>query len=201
MQQKVPYQFRFIALSALLVVLAAPAAVAGQTVSGQAVVVRATVSDLTGTTTTVLSDTGPLIDSNDARQKSQAVGSVPSLVTGGTLHATTIGWPDEVASEASIADLALTVAGTAVGAQFAMSRVRTAVGTVAAGSADVSGLSINGLPITVTGARNQTIAIPGGRVVINEQQTTPSGSVVNALHVVVTGVADVVIASASAGIR
>lgn len=201
MQQKVPYQFRFLALSALLVVLAAPVAVAGQTVSGQAVVVRATVSDLTGTTTTVLSDTGPLIDSNDARQKSQAVGSVPSLVTGGTLHATTIGWPDEVASEASIADLALTVAGTAVGAQFAMSRVRTAVGTEAAGSADVSGLSINGLPITVTGARNQTIAIPGGRVVINEQQTTSSGTVVNALHVVVTGVADVVIASASAGIR
>jgi hypothetical protein len=201
MQQTVPYQFRFIALGALLAVLAAPAAVAGQTVSGQAVVVQATVFDVTGTATTVLSDTGPLMDSTDAREKSQVAGRIPSLLTGGTLHATTIGWPDEVASEASIADLVLTVGGTAIGAEFVMSRVRTAVGALAAGSADVSGLSINGIPITVTGGRNQTIPIPGGRVVINEQQTTSSGTVVNALHVVVNGVADVVIASASAAIR
>jgi hypothetical protein len=106
-----------------------------------------------------------------------------------------------VASEASIANLALTVAGTTIGAEFVMARVRTAMGALGAGGADVSGLSINGVPITVTGARNQTIAIPGGRIVINEQQTTSSATVVNALHVVVTGVADVVIASASAGIR
>jgi hypothetical protein len=201
MQQTVPKEFRFIARCALVVVLAAPAAVAAQTVSGQAVVVQATVFDLTGAATTVLSDTGPLIDSSDAREKSQTAGRVPSLLSGGTLHATTIGWPDEVASEASIANLALTVAGTTIGAEFVMARVRTAMGALGAGGADVSGLSINGVPITVTGARNQTIAIPGGRIVINEQQTTSSATVVNALHVVVTGVADVVIASASAGIR
>jgi len=201
MLQRIPYQLRFIALGALVAVLAWPAGVAGQTVSGQAVVVQATVTDVMGSATTLLSDTGPLIDSNDAREKSQTTGSVPSLLTGGTLHATTIGWPDQVASEASIADLALTVAGTAIGAEFVMSRVRTATGAPSAGTADVSGLSINGVRIAVTGAPNQTIAIPGGRVVINEQQTTSSGLVVNALHVVVTGIADVVIASASAGIR
>jgi len=53
----------------------------------------------------------------------------------------------------------------------------------------------------VTGQPNQTIPIFGGRVVVNEQQQIlPSGRTVNALHVIVDGIADVVIASATAGI-
>ena len=58
----------------------------------------------------------------------------------------------------------------------------------------IDDLTINGVPTTVTGAANQTIAIPGGTVVINQQ----NGNVVHALHIIVNGVADVVIASASA---
>jgi len=55
--------------------------------------------------------------------------------------------------------------------------------------------------IPVTGAPNQAIWIPGGVVTINEQNISSTGTaVVNALHVAVTGVADVVIASATAGI-
>jgi hypothetical protein len=185
----------------LLAGLATPPLLAGQTVSGQARAVQASVVGLTGTTTSVLSDTGALTDSSDARQASQVAGAVASLLRGGTLHATTIGWPDEVASEASIADLAVTLAGTRIGADFVMSRVRAVQGSAASGSTDVSGLTINGVPVQVTGAPNQTVAIPGGRMVINEQQTTSSGTVVNALHVVVTGVADIVIASASAGVQ
>jgi hypothetical protein len=37
-------------------------------------------------------------------------------------------------------------------------------------------------------------------VVINEQRTSPTSTVVNALHVIVYGVADVVIGSATAGV-
>jgi hypothetical protein len=201
MQQIVPCRWSLVAFGVLLAGLATPPLLAGQTVSGQARVVKASVVGLTGTTTSVLSDTGALTDSSDARQASQITGAVTSLLQGGTLHATTIGWPDEVASEASIADLAVTLAGTRIGADFVMSRVRAVQGSAASGSTGVSGLTINGVPVQVTGAPNQTIAIPGGRVVINEQQTTSSGTVVNALHVVVTGVADIVIASASAGIQ
>jgi hypothetical protein len=201
MHQIVPCRWRLVAFGVLLSGLAAPALVEGQTVTGQAQVVRASVSGLTGTTTSVLSDTGTLSDSSDARQASQLAGAIPSLLEGGTLHATTIGWPDEVASEASIADLALTLAGTRIGADFVMSQVRAVQGSAASGSADVTGLTVNGVPVAVTGAPNQMIAIPGGRVVINEQQTTSSGTVVNALHVIVTGLADIVIASASAGIQ
>jgi hypothetical protein len=201
MQQKSLYRCILVALAGLVIALSAPALVEGQTVSGNARVVQANVVELTGIATTVLADTGTLTDSSDARSTSQPTGAVPSLLTGGTLHAVTIGWPDEVASEASIGKLALNVAGTTIGADFVMSRVRAQLGSAAAGSADISGLSVNGIPISVTGDRNQTIAIPGGRLVINEQQTASSGTVVNALHVTVNGVADVVIASASAGIR
>ena len=200
MQQMFSYRW-IVAGAALMTALAAPQIVAGQTINGQARVVDARVVELTGTATTVLSDTGTLSDASDARDASQPSGSVPALLRGGTLHAATIGWPDEVASEASIADLAVTVAGTTIGADFVMSRVRAAQGAAATASAEITGLSINGVPVAVTGAPNQTLAIPGGRVVINEQQTTSTGTVVNALHVVVNGIADVTIASASAGIR
>jgi len=56
------------------------------------------------------------------------------------------------------------------------------------------------LPIPVTGDPNQRIDVPGGVVVINEQRVSPDGTtVVNALHAVISGVADVVVASATAG--
>jgi len=74
------------------------------------------------------------------------------------------------------------------------------LGSAGTGRTDITGLSINGIPILPTGSPNQTIAIPGGRVVIDEQISSVGASVVNALHVVVDGVADVVIASAKAGI-
>jgi hypothetical protein len=106
-----------------------------------------------------------------------------------------------VASEASLADLALTVAGNTIGADFVMARALAVVGAADVGTVNISGLSINGLPVPVTGAPNQTVGIPGGLVVINEQQNSATGTVVNALHVIVQGVADVVIGSAAAGVQ
>ena len=52
----------------------------------------------------------------------------------------------------------------------------------------------------MTGDPNQRIDVPGGVVIINEQRVSPDGTtVVNALHAVISGVADVVVASATAG--
>jgi hypothetical protein len=104
-----------------------------------------------------------------------------------------------VKSETSLADLIVTIGALHVGANFVMARA-SAVPAVG-GSVNIDGLAINGVPITVTGQPNQTVNVPGGRVVINEQSTSPSGMVVNALHIVITGVADVVAASATAGIQ
>jgi hypothetical protein len=172
-----------------------------QTVSGRASAVKATTSTLFGSTTTAIADTGPLSDATDARQASQGTAAVSSLMTGDALHATTIGWPDQVASESSAADVALSIAGNAIGADFVMSRARAVQGAPASGATSVEGLSVNGVPIPITGAANQTVWIAGGRVVINEQQISATGATVNALHVVVDGVADVVIASATADVR
>jgi len=148
----------------------------------------------------VLADTGALTGTSDALQASTVTGTVPSLLAGEALHATTIGWPDQVASEASLADVAVSVAGTAIGADSVMARALAILGSAGAGTSNIANLSINGVPIPVTGDPNQTIYIPGGLVVIDEQQTSATSTVVNALHVTVYGVADVVIGSATAGI-
>ncbi len=193
----------FALAGALVGLLAWPGTSEAQTVTGQAKAAQATVmlGILGGSTTTTLSDTGTLSGTNDARDASALSGNIPSLLTVDVLHATTIGYPDEVDSEASLADLGLTVAGTGISADFVMARALAVLGAIGSGSSSIANLSINGVPIVVSGDANQTIAIPGGQVVINEQQTDPSGTItVNALHVTVSGIADVVIASATAGI-
>jgi hypothetical protein len=163
-----------------------------QSSSGSARAVQATLVTQLGLSTSTLADTGTLSEPTDARNASQLSGSIGSLVTAETLHATTLGWPDQVASEASVAGLTVAIAGTSVSAGFAQARATSGAGGVR--SATVDELTVNGMPIDASGAANQTIAIPGGTLVINEQ----SGAVVNALHIVINGVADVVIASASA---
>jgi hypothetical protein len=152
-------------------------------------------------TTTVLDGTGTLVaGASDVLQASGATGEIPSLLTGEVLHAVTIGYPDQIDSEASLAALALNVAGTSIGADFVMSRA-TAVAGGASGASSIDGLSVNGVPIPVTGYPNQTIGIPGGTLVLNQQQTLPDGTlVVNALHAIVSGIADVAVASATAGL-
>jgi hypothetical protein len=163
--------------------------------------IQASVVNLFGVTTTLLAATGALGGSNDARQASEPTGAVPSLVTADTLHATTIGWPDQVESEASLANLAVTVGATTIGAEYVMARASAVHGRTGEGNVSIEGLSIDGLLIAITGNPNQTIVIPGGRVVINEQSTSSTGILVNALHIAVTGVADVVVAAVRAGVE
>jgi hypothetical protein len=82
-----------------------------------------------------------------------------------------------------------------------MARSLAPVGGAAAGRSDIEGLVINGAAVAATGAANQVVPILGGRIILNEQRTTADGLVVNALRIVVDGLADVVIASAAAGLQ
>src|SRR2546422_9292543 len=110
----------------LVSLLAWPGSSEAQTVTGQASAVQATVFGALGLgTTTALSDTGTLGGTRDAREASLVTGAVPSLLTGEALHAVTIGWPDQVASEASLGNLAMTVAGTGISADFVIDRKST----------------------------------------------------------------------------
>ena len=172
-------------------------ATAAPTLTGQAAAVRAS----TATGATILSDTGTLSGAGDARNASQLAGNVPSLLAGEVLQATTIGWPDQVHSDASLANLGMTVAGIGITADFVMAAAMAVAGASGRGSSLVENLAINGVPISVSSAPNQVVDIAGGRIVINEQRASPGGIAVNALRVIVDGVADVVVGSASAAIQ
>ena len=167
-----------------------------RTFSGSAQAVQASVLG----TSTALAATGTLAGGSDAREASAATATLPSLLGGEALHAVTLGWPDQVASEASIGSLGVTVAGTDISADLVMARALATTTAAGSGSSDVENLVVNGAFIPVTGTPNQTVWIPGGQIIINEQTTSTSGTTVNALHIVVNGIADVVIASATAGI-
>jgi len=202
MERVTSHDWKLFMLAGVLVsLLAWPGTSEAQTVTGQASAVQATVFGALGLrTTTALSKTATLSGTRDAREASLVTGSVPSLLTGEALHAVTIGWPDQVASEASLGNLAMTVAGTGISADFVMARALSVLGSAGTGRTNINGLRINGIPIVPTGSPNQTIAIAGGRVVINEHVSSAGATVVNGLHVVVDGVMDVVIASAKSGI-
>lgn len=172
------------------------------TVTGQATVAQATLLGLLGTPlTTTLVDTGTLAGSTDARDASQLAGGVASLLNAEVLQADTIGLPGEVDSEASLANLTVTVAGIPFSADFVRSSAVAITGAAGYASSEIDNLVVAGVPVAITGGPNQTIAIPGGQLVINEQSISSTGStVVNALHFTVYGVADVVVASATAGV-
>lgn len=182
---------------------AAPALAQATQFSGQATGVQATVLGLPPVT---LSDTGPLPAGGGALESSLLSASVPGLLNANVLHSTTVGQGDRSRSEASVANLNLTVAGNTIGASFLMARA-TAVcdpngSSSVSGSSELASLVINGQTIAVTGQPNQTIDLPGGgSIVINEQKADSNSITVNALHITVPGVADVIIASAHADVK
>jgi hypothetical protein len=180
------------------------AGAACQTFSGRATVVQANVLGLLPVT---LSDTGNLDSTGGAKDASLLDVTLAGLVTGEVMHATAVGQGNSSRSEASVAKLNLTVAGNIITADFLMARAGTACGDGVAtvdGSSEIAGLAVNGLSIFVTGSPNQTLSLPGGvTMIINEQVGSAQGSSgniqVNALHVTVPLVTDVVVSSAVAG--
>jgi len=187
--------------------------------SGRAYVVQATVPPLSPIT---VADTGPLPSGGGAQEASLldvpaiSLGNAGALNGADVAHATTIGRGNASQSEASVADLSLTVAGNTVAADFLMSEASAQCNGTSpsvSGRSDLARLVINGQTIDVSGATNQTIQLPlnAGAVVINEQSSSVNGQSgamdVNALHVVVNNptpgggvLADVIISHAHADI-
>src|SRR5438093_4659109 len=172
MERITSHDWKLLVLAGVLVSLLAwpgTSEAQAQNVTGQASAVRATVFDALGLgTTTARSETVTLSGTPDAREASLVTGSVPSLLTGDALHAVTIGWPDQVASEASLGSMAMTVAGTGISADFVMARALSVLGSAATGRTDISGLSSNGIPILPTGRPTQPLAMPDRRAVTDD---------------------------------
>jgi hypothetical protein len=187
---------------------------AATTFSGQATVVKGTVA---GIPVGPLVDTGPINPSGDAIDRTllaypDDIGVDPTngALKAEVLHAAVVAGGNSSSAEASVANLALGAAGHSIRADFLMARASaTCNGSSATitGSSEIAVLTLDGHPVSVTGAVNQTIVLPGlGQIVINEQKTgsSLSGSegdiTVNALHVVLIGGTDLVVASAHADI-
>ncbi len=190
------------ALAVMLVALLVwPVAVpANNAVNGSARAVQATSLGSDGTaTTTIVSDTGALGGLNDARDASDLTTTVPSLLTAETLYVATISWSNEVDSTASVNNLNVTVGGVVITATSVLSMVTSAQGPNSPITM-IDGLAVSGTPISITGKKNQTVAIPGGQLIINETTNSAGAMTVNGLHIIENGVADIVIASATAGI-
>ncbi|PYO90291.1 MAG: hypothetical protein DMD66_03240, partial [Gemmatimonadetes bacterium] len=148
----------------------------------------------------VLADAGPLPPSGGAEDASLLNASVPGLLTAEVLHASTVGQGNASRSEASVAELSLTVAGNTISAGLLQARAAAVCGdggATATGSSDIAALSVNGQTVTVSGEPNQRVPLLVGEVIINEQTSNGAGDItVNALHIKVPGAADVIVSSA-----
>lgn len=170
--------------------------------SGQATAVQANVLG----TTTVLAGTGVIAPFGDALSADSLAESPAGLLSAENLHASAVGLADTSGSEASLGSLALTVGGVSISADFVMARARVSCSSgvpTVFGMSDIEGLVVNGVPVVVSGAPNQQVLLPIGLLIINEQsqsaQANGASTTVNGLHLILNGAADVVVASASAG--
>jgi hypothetical protein len=189
---------RLIQSAAIAAALAlAHAAAHAQTLTGQASAVTARVLwNLTS-----LADTGTLSSASEPRGVGEPTGSLPGILSAEALHAATMGWTDQVASEASLGNLALSVAGTGISADFIMSRALAVAGGAASGASSIEGLTIGGVAITPSGLPNELISLPGLSVVLNQQIASAGGIVVNALRVTtLDGLTDIIVGSSRAGL-
>jgi len=169
--------------------------------SGQASAAQVVLLGLLGTaTSSSLASTG-ITGTNAESDVGQLTGSIPAVLSGEVLNAATYSYADQVDSMASMGNVGLTLAGVTIAADSVAAEASQVLGGAGVGSTYIDNLVINGMPVAVTGSPNQLIAIPGGQIVLNEQAISSTGStVVNAMHVTLNGIADVVLASARASI-
>jgi hypothetical protein len=186
----------------------------GATYGGDATGAVATV---TATGTQIRAATNSLSISGGMADATLSVGDIPGSATGGVvtlaasaLSSVAIGTGATTRAHASMGAIGLTVSGNQISSDFLLARSNAACGPTVGGSSELVNLVINGQSITVTGAANQTVTLPNGTAVINEQVPTvgeTSGElIVRALRVrtndEITGqpVADVALGTAEAKI-
>jgi hypothetical protein len=159
-----------------------------------------------------LSDTGQLSPSGGSRDdalldtRDLGLTTLDSVLTAEVLAASTSGANGKADSSASLANVVVLPGNAAeVRASFVRADSQATCSGVS-GSSEIVGLTFGGTAITVTGQPNQTVTLPGGAtLVINEQTTNSNGTSrqmqVNALHLTVPGVAEVILSSAESDIN
>jgi hypothetical protein len=211
-----------------LAALCSSAAAGGQfqttstTFSGQATAVKGTILGIP----IVLADTGPVNPEGGKLEAhllcypegAECAIEVPDATNGmlqvSVLNATVVSQGSHSRARASVADLALNVAGQSISATFleANARAQCADGQAfVRADSELATLTVNGQTIVVTGEVNQRVVLPGvGEIVINEQAGGASAGdgdvTVRALHIRIPGIVpgtdtDFVVAEAHADIH
>ncbi len=157
---------------------------------------------------TTVADTGELPSTGGNRNATVLDVNVPNVLTAQVAHAVVVGANGRTRAEASLETMNMNVAGQTLTADLVAARAVSGCssgGAMTQGRSDIVNLTLNGAPVTVTGDPNQMIEIPGiGHIVINEQTRDVGANAahltVNALHVVIDNVADVIVSHADSNI-
>jgi hypothetical protein len=153
-----------------------------------------------------LSDTGPLSPAGGHQGASLLTANVPGVLSAEVLTGSTSGGGGTAHSSASLAE-AVVFPGQPyqVTASFVRAETRASCDSVS-GSSQIADLTFGGQSVTVSGAPNQTVRLPGGlaTLIINEQNSSSSGNTheinVNAIHLIVPGVGEVILSGAHSDI-
>ncbi|HUJ51617.1 MAG TPA: choice-of-anchor P family protein [Bryobacteraceae bacterium] len=187
-----------------LLVLARSGFAQGVTYAGEALVAQV---KALGVNVSV-QDTGVLPSAGGSLSTELASVSVPNLVDLHLLSANTVGENNQTNSDASVTDVTITAAGVNITASVLTSNATATCTPALSGSSTIAALKVNGVSVRATGAPNQTIPLLLGSLVINEQISsivntptfTSADMLVNALHLKIGGIADVVISSSHAAV-
>ncbi len=167
---------------------------------GQATAVDATVLGIN----TVLGDTGALAKTGGVLQNNLATVNIPLVLSGVIAHGEVVGIGDHTEASSSVVGLNVLCGGILLTADLLQSRAYvTGSGNGApteTGSSVLANLVVAGQKIVVSGKPNQTIKLPGAKLIINQQTQGEGKITVIALHLEVTGIADLQLAAATAGI-
>lgn len=151
-------------------------------------------------------DTG-VIPANGGQRQNYAPGVSVAGVNAHSLSAVTLASGSRNVSRAGLAYLDAKVGSHEVTASWVEAEATATAGflnTPTTGKSVLAGLVLDGRAVTVTGQANQTISLPDGYLVINEQSGAsikPAGNLtVNALHLVVPRFGSFVAASATAAV-
>jgi hypothetical protein len=167
--------------------------------------------DVLGAINTSISDTGPLPAVGGSLSAQLATLDLSGLLSLQVLSASTNGENNQTNSQASVVNVNLNAVGLNIQASVLTSN---ATASCSSGNASVSGtsniaaLTVNGRSIKITGSPNQTVPLLIGSLIVNEQissivnapNLTSADILVNALHLKVNGLANVVISSSHAGV-
>ncbi len=185
----------------------------GQAYGGQATAVRATVNAAgQPLVTTAVADTGSLSGAGGTISHSSVGVTVPGVLSVGSSTASITGASNSTVAQAGVNNLNIAAAGITVAASAVTSTAQVSCpGSVRTGSSVITGLTLNGTTVPVSGTPDESVTVffggtPIGTLVINEQVRIPGSMTVNALHLTITdpfdaSLIDVVVGSSRAAIN